>query len=67
MLRARILKVFGMALMIEFEREFDGRWIADALDLPGVMAYGESLEEARTKIEALAVEVLSRKDRQQAR
>jgi len=56
-----------MALMIEFEREFDGRWIADALDLPGVMAYGESLEEARTKIEALAVEVLSRKDRQQAR
>jgi hypothetical protein len=29
-------------LSIELDREDDGRWIAEALELPGVMAYGEN-------------------------
>ena len=32
---------------IEVEREDDGRWIAEVADLPGVLAYGQSHEEAR--------------------
>jgi predicted RNase H-like HicB family nuclease len=27
-------------LSIEIDREDDGRWIAEALELPGVMTYG---------------------------
>jgi hypothetical protein len=34
------------ALAIELEREADGRWIAEAPGLPGVMAYGQTHEEA---------------------
>ncbi len=44
---------------IELEREIDGRWIAEVPDLPGVMAYGQSREEAITKVEALALRVLA--------
>lgn len=39
---------------ITFEREDDGRWIAEIAELPGVMAYGATREEARAKVEALA-------------
>lgn len=39
---------------IMFEREDDGRWIAEIAELPGVMAYGATREEARAKVEALA-------------
>lgn len=46
-------------LRIEFEREEDGRWIADIPVLPGVMAYGATREEARGKVEALALRTLA--------
>lgn len=42
-------------LSIEWEREDDGRWIADIPELPGVMAYGESLPDALVKVTGLAV------------
>jgi predicted RNase H-like HicB family nuclease len=41
-------------LRVEFDRETDGRWIAEAIDLPEVMAYGASREEALATAEALA-------------
>lgn len=44
---------------IETEREDDGRWIAEVPDLPGVMVYGGSREEAITKVKALALRVLA--------
>jgi predicted RNase H-like HicB family nuclease len=44
---------------IETEREDDGRWIAEVPDLPGVMVYGASREEAITKVKALALRVLA--------
>jgi predicted RNase H-like HicB family nuclease len=44
---------------IETEREEDGHWIAEVLDLPGVMAYGQSQEEAIAQAEALASRVLA--------
>ena len=46
-----------MNLSIELDREDDGRWIAEALELPGVMAYGETREEAIGNTERLAIEV----------
>jgi predicted RNase H-like HicB family nuclease len=46
-------------MKIEIEREDDGRWIAEVPDLPGVMAYGDSRNEAISKAEALALRVLA--------
>ncbi|MEW5902170.1 MAG: type II toxin-antitoxin system HicB family antitoxin [Acidobacteriota bacterium] len=46
-------------MKIEIEKEKDGRWIAEVLDLPGVMAYGKSRNEAISKAEALALRVLA--------
>ena len=48
-----------MNLSIELDREEDGRWIGEILELPGVMAYGESREEAIAKVQALALRVLA--------
>ena len=44
---------------IDFDREVDGRWIAEALDIPGVLAYGPSKEEAQAKAETLAKQVIA--------
>ena len=46
-------------MQIEIERETDDRWIAEVPDLSGVMAYGESREEAIAKVEALALRVIA--------
>ena len=39
-------------MKIEIEREEDGRWIAEIPDLPGVVVYGGSRNEAISKAEA---------------
>jgi predicted RNase H-like HicB family nuclease len=44
---------------IELDREDDGRWIAEALELPGVMTYGSTREEAIIDTERLAIEVIT--------
>jgi predicted RNase H-like HicB family nuclease len=44
---------------IDLEREEDGRWIAEIPDLPGVMAYGESQDQAISRAEALALRVIA--------
>ena len=46
-------------LTLETERETDGRWIAEIVQLPGVLAYGDSREEAVAKAEALALRSLA--------
>ena len=46
-------------LTIETEREIDGRWIAEITALPGVMAYGQSRDEALSRVKALALRVLA--------
>lgn len=46
-------------MKIEIEKEEDGRWIAEVTDLPGVMAYGNTQEEAIAKAEALALRVIA--------
>lgn len=46
-------------LMLELDREEDGRWIADAVDWPGVLCYGETREVAIANVERLAREVIA--------
>jgi predicted RNase H-like HicB family nuclease len=48
-----------MQLAIELEREDDGRWIAAVPALSGVLAYGQSGEQAAAKAQALALRVLA--------
>ena len=48
-----------MEYQIEFEQEEDGRWIAEILALPGVMAYGSSRTEAESRVEAMALRVIA--------
>jgi predicted RNase H-like HicB family nuclease len=44
---------------IEVEREDDGRWIAEAPALPGVLAYGSTESEARRHAVSLALRVIA--------
>ncbi len=46
-------------LEIETEREEDGRWLAEVTALPGVLAYGTTDAEARSKVQALALRVIA--------
>ena len=48
-----------MIFRFEIEQEEDGRWIAEIAELPGVMAYGSTLKEAKVKVQALALRVLA--------
>jgi predicted RNase H-like HicB family nuclease len=48
-----------MNFIVETEQEEDGRWIAEVLELPGVLAYGDTPEQARAKAQALALRVVA--------
>ena len=48
-----------MKVTIECEQEEDGRWLAEVLEMPGVLAYGKTREEAIAKVEALGLRVLA--------
>ena len=48
-----------MKFTIEHEREEDGRWLAEVPELPGVLAYGATPDEAMGKAEILALRVLA--------
>jgi predicted RNase H-like HicB family nuclease len=48
-----------MTFTVEYEREDDGRWLAEVIQLPGVLAYGGSQNEAIAKAQALALRVLA--------
>jgi predicted RNase H-like HicB family nuclease len=46
---------------IEFDKEEDGRWIAEVRELPGVMAYGATKQAALRKVYAIALRTLADK------
>ena len=48
-----------MNFKIELEREDDGRWVAEVPDLPGVLTYGKTRDEAIALVQALALRVLA--------
>jgi len=46
-------------LTLETEQEEDGRWIAEIPELPGVLAYGQTEQEAMARAEALGLRVIA--------
>ncbi len=48
-----------MKLGIDLEQEEDGRWIAEVPELPGVMVYGSTRDEAVNRVRALALRVVA--------
>jgi predicted RNase H-like HicB family nuclease len=48
-----------MTFTVEYQQEDDGRWLAEVLEMPGVLAYGQSSDEAIAKAQALALRVLA--------
>lgn len=44
---------------IECEREDDDRWLAEVPQLPGVLAYGATRDEAMAKAQVLALRVIA--------
>ena len=48
-----------MNFSIECEEETDGRWLAEVPQLPGVLCYGQTAEEAMAKAEALALRTMA--------
>lgn len=46
-------------MKVEVEREEDGRWIAEVVEIPGAMAYSATRDEAVSRVEALILRVLA--------
>ncbi|GMU55811.1 type II toxin-antitoxin system HicB family antitoxin [bacterium CPR1] len=44
---------------IEAEQEADGRWVAEVLEIPWILAYAETREEAITRVRDLAMRTLA--------
>ena len=51
----------GHEMIVEIDREEDGRWIAEIADIPGCMVYGNDRDEAIRKAEALALRAIADK------
>jgi predicted RNase H-like HicB family nuclease len=50
-----------MLLSIEVEQEEDGRWLSEVVELPGVLAYGQTRAEAVIGAQVLALRVIADK------
>jgi predicted RNase H-like HicB family nuclease len=48
-----------MTSTVEIEQEDDGRWIAEVLELPGTLTYGQIPEKAKAKVQALALRLVA--------
>jgi predicted RNase H-like HicB family nuclease len=48
-----------MNFSIECEEEVDGRWIAEVPQLPGVLCYGKTADDAISKAEVLVLRVMA--------
>lgn len=49
----------SVVFTIELELEVDGRWIAEVVEFPGVLAYGISEDEAAARVQALALRAVA--------
>jgi predicted RNase H-like HicB family nuclease len=48
-----------MCLTLNLDREDDGRWIAEVPEIPGVLVYGTTQDDAIAKAKALSLRVLA--------
>ena len=46
-------------MVVEIDREVDGRWIAEIPELPGVLTYGRTRKQAIARAEAIALRVMA--------
>ncbi len=46
-------------MIIEIEKETDGRWIAEIPEIPGVLVYATSKQAAIAKAESLALRIIA--------
>ncbi|HEX8507156.1 MAG TPA: hypothetical protein VF630_17465 [Hymenobacter sp.] len=46
-------------MTIETEREADGRWLAEVLEIAGALTYGATREQAIASAKALALRVIA--------
>jgi predicted RNase H-like HicB family nuclease len=44
---------------VETEQEEDDRWLAEVVELPGVLAYGDTQQAALSRVQALALRVVA--------
>ena len=49
----------GLLFAIETEKEADGRWIAEVMEIPGALVYAATSEDAVAKVQALALRVVA--------
>jgi len=49
----------GLQSNIETERETDGRWIAEVLEIPGALVYGSTEDQAWAKAYAIATRAMN--------
>jgi predicted RNase H-like HicB family nuclease len=49
----------ALTFTIETEQETDGRWIAEVIEIPGAMVYGQTIHDAIAKPQALALRILA--------
>lgn len=56
-----------MNFTIEIEQEEDGRFLAEVIHFPGVLAYGQTREEAVAPVEGLPLQVLEETNRSRSR
>jgi len=47
------------SFQVEFERETDGRWIAEIPQFPGALAYGHTKQEVEQRVSALALRIIA--------
>ena len=64
MSKLRVEKKSQTPFVVEFDREEDGRWIAEVQKLPGVMAYGATKQAALRRVYAVALRTLADKAEQ---
>lgn len=48
-----------MKFTVEYEKEEDGRWLAEVKELPGVLTYGKDPDDAIAHAQALALRVMA--------
>lgn len=44
---------------VDTEKEEDGRWLAEVVELPGALAYGPTQDAAVSRVQALALRVIA--------
>jgi predicted RNase H-like HicB family nuclease len=48
-----------MCLTVNLDQEDDGRWIAEIPELPGVLAYGPTKDDAIARVKSLSLRVMA--------